>query len=386
MSDSQPAAAAASGLARTPLYDLHLSLGARMIGFAGYAMPVQYPSGIISEHLFVRAKAGLFDVSHMGQAILAGPNAARRLEALVPGDIIGLAPGRMRYAQLLNDNGHILDDLIVTRLAHEGGGERLRVVVNAAVKKRDFAHLSAELQDCVLTVLDDRALLALQGPKATEVLCRHLASADAKTVAAMPFMSAQTFERDSIILDVSRSGYTGEDGFEISLPSSAARAFAEELLAEEDVRPIGLGARDSLRLEAGFCLYGHDIDESIDPVEAGLLWTISKRRREEGGFPGYDKVKRAIDNGPSKLRVGFLIEGKVPAREGAMITTGAGQIIGRITSGGFAPSLGRPVAMGYVDAAHATPGTQVSLAQRGKGLAAKIVPMPFVPHRYFRGT
>jgi aminomethyltransferase len=385
MSDSQTVAAAVRELARTPLYDLHSGLGARMTDFAGYAMPVQYPAGIVCEHLHTRARAGLFDVSHMGQAILAGPQAARRLETLVPGDIVALDPGRMRYTQLLDGHGHILDDLMVTRLADEAGRERLFLVVNGAPKRADFAHLAAELQDCALTVLEDRALLALQGPKAAEVLCQHVPGAAAKSVSAMPFMSATSFARDGIFLNISRSGYTGEDGFEISIPAAAAPGFAQELLDEADVRPIGLGARDSLRLEAGLCLYGHDIDNTTGPVEAGLSWSISKRRREAGGFFGYEQVKRAIDHGPSRLRVGFLLEGKVPAREGSDIVTLDGQTIGRITSGGFAPSLARPVAMGYVDAAYAAPGTQVCLIVRGKPLAAKIVPMPFVPHHYFRG-
>ncbi|MGH6839562.1 MAG: glycine cleavage system aminomethyltransferase GcvT [Methylocella sp.] len=376
---------AVGGLARTALYDLHRALGARLVGFAGYAMPVQYPSGIVSEHLQTRARAGLFDVSHMGQAILAGPRAVRRLETLAPGDIAALGPGRMRYTQLLDAEGHILDDLMVTRLPDEAGRERLFLVVNAATKGADFAHLAAELPDCALTVLGDRALLALQGPRAAEVLRQHVSSAAAESVSAMPFMSAKRLQWHGVLLNISRSGYTGEDGFEISIPAAASAAFAQELLAEADVRPIGLGARDSLRLEAGLCLYGHDIDNTIGPVEAGLMWSISPRRRAEGGFIGYQQVKREIDHGPSRLRVGFLLENKAPAREGAGIATLDGQIIGRLTSGGFAPSLGRPVAMGYVDAAHAAPGTQVCLIVRGKPLAAKIVPMPFVPHHYFRG-
>jgi aminomethyltransferase len=383
MSDSQ--SAAVCELARTPIYDLHRTLGARMTDFAGYAMPVQYPSGIISEHLHTRARAGLFDVSHMGQAILAGSHAGRRLETLVPGDIAALAPGRMRYTQLLDGDGHILDDLMVTRLDDEAGRERLFLVVNAATKRADFAHIAAELPDCALTVLEDRALLALQGPKAAEVLRRHVSPAKAKSVSAMPFMSAKSDERNGVVLNISRSGYTGEDGFEISLPAAAALGFAKELLDEADVRPIGLGARDSLRLEAGLCLYGHDIDSTTGPVEAGLSWSISKRRREEGGFLGCEQVKRAIDHGPPRLRVGFLLEGKAPARQDSEIVTLEGQTVGRITSGGFAPSLGRPVAMGYVDGAHAAPDTQVCLIVRGKPLAAKIVPMPFVPHHYFRG-
>jgi aminomethyltransferase len=388
MSECQTAApdAAVCDLFRTPLYDLHRHLGARMVGFAGYAMPVQYQSGILSEHLHTRAQAGLFDVSHMGQAILVAPRAARRLERLVPGDIETLAPGRMRYTQLLDAQGHILDDLMVTRLLDEGGCERLFLVVNAATKKADFAHLAAELPGCDVRVLDDRALLALQGPMAAEFLSQHLSSAAAGGVLAIPFMSATSLAWNGINLNISRSGYTGEDGFEISLPVAAAQAFAQKLLAGTFVRAIGLGARDSLRLEAGLCLYGHDIDQTTDPVEAGLLWSISKRRREQGGFFGYEHIKRAIVQGPTRRRAGFLLEGKAPAREGADITTLEGKIIGRLTSGGFAPSLGRPVAMGYIDAASATPGTQVSLMVRGNPLAAKIVPMPFVPHHYFRGT
>jgi aminomethyltransferase len=386
MLGSQSTAFAVPALSRSPLHDLHQKLGARFVEFAGYCLPLNYPSGIISEHLFTRASAGLFDVSHMGQAILAGPNAVRRLETLVPGDIATLTPGQMRYTQLLDRGGHILDDLMVTRLADEPGRERLFLVVNAATKRADFAHLAAELPDCVLSVLEDRALLALQGPKAAEVLRRHLSSAAAKSVSAMPFMSAKNVERVGVVLNISRSGYTGEDGFEISILARAVPGFAQELLDETDVRPIGLGARDSLRLEAGLCLYGHDIDCTTDPVEAGLSWSISKRRREAGGFPGYEQVKRAIDHGPSRSRAGFLLEGKVPARQGSEIMTLEGQTIGHITSGSFAPSLGRPVAMGYVDAAHAAPGTQVCLIVRGKTLAAKIVSLPFVPHHCFRGN
>ena len=256
---------------------------------------------------------------------------------------------------------------------------------SGSTKGADFAHLAAELPDCALTVLEDRALVALQGPRAAEVLRRHVSSAAAKSVSAMPFMSAKSYEQDDVFFNISRSGYTGEDGFEISIPATAAPGFARELLDEVDVRPIGLGARDSLRLEAGLCLYGHDIDSTTGPVEAGLTWSISKRRREAGGFLGYEQVKWAIDHGLSRLRAGFLLEGKVPARQGSEIATLAGQTIGHITSGGFAPSLGRPVAMGYVDAAHAAPGTQVCLIVRGKSLAAKIVAMPFVPHHYYRG-
>ncbi len=385
MLGSQSAAAfAVPALSRSALHDLHQTLGARLVEFAGYCLPLNYSSGIISEHLFTRASAGLFDVSHMGQAVLSGPNALLRLETLVPGEIAALAPGQMRYTLLLNEDGHILDDLIVTRLADEGGCERLFLVVNASRKEADFAQIAGGLAGCTLTPLEDRALIALQGPVAASILCRHMPPSAAKAIAAMPFMTAQSFVRDGVALHVSRSGYTGEDGFEISIPSPAAQDFAQELLADVEVRPAGLGARDSLRLEAGLCLYGHDIDATTGPVEAGLLWTISKRRCEEGGFLGHAEVKKAIENEPSRRRAGFSIEGKVLAREGAAIMLD-GQKIGVITSGGFAPSLGQPIAMGYVDAAFAAPDTQVTVEARGKEIGAKIVPLPFVPHRYFRG-
>lgn len=379
MSDLQ--AVATSDLRRTPLHDLHVSLGARMVPFAGYAMPVQYPSGIIEEHLHTRVKAGLFDVSHMGQAVLQGPDAARRLETLVPGDIAGLERGRMRYSQLLDRDGHILDDLMITRLDDEDGQQRLMLVVNAATKAADFEHLSANLPGLDLRILHDLALLALQGPSAAAVLSRPLPG-----VADMPFMSARDFAWANVTLHVSRSGYTGEDGFEISVPADAAATFAQALLDETEVRPIGLGARDSLRLEAGLCLYGHDIDRTTDPVEAGLLWSIPKRRREEGGFSGFEAVRRAIVEGSARKRVGLLLDGKAPAREGSEIVTPDGRPIGRVTSGGYAPSLGRAIAMGYVNAAHSEVGTLVHLVVRGKPLAAKVAALPFVPHRYHRGA
>ncbi|WOJ88267.1 glycine cleavage system aminomethyltransferase GcvT [Methylocapsa polymorpha] len=388
MSDTQ--AAAGSDLAHTPLHDLHCALGARMAPFAGYDMPVQYPTGIIAEHLHTRAKAGLFDVSHMGQAILEGLGAARRLETLTPGDIEGLLPGQMRYTQLLDPNGHILDDLMVTRLEDEAGRERLFLVVNASMKAADFAHLAAKLPDLDLIILNDRALLALQGPKAAAALLRRLQAASVPTevihgLTDMAFMSSRDIDLGGLRLRVSRSGYTGEDGFEISLPAASAIDFAQALLAEPEVLPIGLGARDSLRLEAGLCLYGHDIDRTTDPVEAGLLWSIPRRRREQGGFPGAEAIARQIAQGPARRRVGFLLEGKAPAREGSEIAAPEGQFIGRLTSGGFAPSLGRPIGMGYVDAAHATIGAPVCLMTRGKPLPARIVSMPFTPHAYYRG-
>ena len=372
------AVAAKETLARTPLYDLHVAHGARMVPFAGYAMPVQYKAGIIAEHLHTREKAGLFDVSHMGQAVLSGPGAARGLETLVPADIVGLAEGRQRYTQLLDETGGILDDLMVTRLP--GSEERLGLVINAANKEADFAHLRASLPGLELEVLDDRALIALQGPKAAAVLSKLLPGVD-----AMAFMSWRDVDWNGTPLFVSRSGYTGEDGFELSVPGAQAPAFAERLLANPDVMLIGLGARDSLRLEAGLCLHGHDIDASTTPIEAGLAWSIQKRRREEGGFPGAERIQRELADGPKRRRVGLELAGKAPAREGADITAPDGRKVGRVTSGGFAPSLGRPIAMGYVESAFAAPGTELSIVVRGTPLPARVVQMPFVPHRYFRG-
>jgi aminomethyltransferase len=365
-------------LARTPLYELHVAQGARMVPFAGYAMPVQYKSGIIAEHLHTREKAGLFDVSHMGQAVLSGADAARALETLVPADISGLAPGRQRYTQFLDEKGGILDDLMVTRLP--GREERLGLVVNAANKQADFAHVRRSLPDLQLEVLADRALLALQGPKAAEVLSKLLLGA-----AAMAFMSWREADWDGTPLFVSRSGYTGEDGYEICLLADHARSFAERLLSDEQVAPVGLGARDSLRLEAGLCLHGHDIDTSTSPIEAGLAWSIQKRRRQEGGFPGAGRIQRELTNGPTRRRIGLQLAGKAPARDGAEVTAPDGRKVGRVTSGGFAPSLGRPIAMGYVESDFAAPGTDLNIIVRGTPLAARVVQMPFVPHRYFRG-
>jgi aminomethyltransferase len=365
--------------ARTPLYDRHIALGGRMVEFAGYALPVNYSKGVLAEHLFTRAKAGLFDVSHMGQAFLSGRDAARKLERLVPGDLLALEPGRIRYSQFTNEHGGILDDLMITRLAPDAKGERLFLVVNAACKTADFAHLRAKLPDLRLEILEDRALLALQGPAAAAVLERYLPG-----VSALAFMAQGAFVWRGFELFVSRSGYTGEDGFEISLPADATRPFADALLLEEGVEPVGLGARDSLRLEAGLCLYGHDIDTTTSPIEAGLTWSISKRRREEGGFPGAARVKKELAGGLARMRVGLLLEGRAPAREGAEIANADGIVIGRVTSGGFAPSLGRPIAMGYLPPAFALEGTLVNLIVRGKPLPARVVATPFVPNRYYR--
>jgi aminomethyltransferase len=362
-------------LKTTPLDALHRRLGARMVPFAGYAMPVQYPAGVLAEHLHCRAKAALFDVSHMGQATLHGPAAAAALERMVPGDIQGLRPQRQRYTLLLADDGGIIDDLMVANY-----GDRLRLVVNASRKTEDYAHLAAHLpDDVVLEPHDDRALLALQGPLAGAVLARLSAAA-----AALPFMAVGAFEIAGAPCWVSRSGYTGEDGFEISVPAADAEAFAERLLAEPEVAPAGLGARDSLRLEAGLCLYGSDIDLATDPVEAGLVWTIGKRRRMAWDFAGAAAVRARLDGGPARLRIGLRPDGRAPARAGTAILAPDGKPAGHVTSGGFAPSLGVPVAMGYVRRDLAGDGTKLLLEVRGRHLPATVVPMPFVPHRYLR--
>ncbi len=363
-------------LARTPLDALHRELGARMVPFAGYEMPVQYPAGILKEHLHTRSQAGLFDVSHMGQLCVHGTGAAAALETLVPGDLLGLAPQRMRYTQLLNDGGGILDDLMITNT-----GDHLFVVVNAGGKHTDLAHLRQRLGDRVtIEAHFDRALLALQGPAAVAVLARFLPQ-----VATMPFMSYGEALLSGIPVLLTRSGYTGEDGFEISVAGDQAEAVARLLLAEPEVAAIGLGARDSLRLEAGLCLYGHDIDQTTTPVEAGLTWSISKRRRAEGGFPGFPVIRNHLEHGPGRRRVGLRPDGRAPAREGAGITDGDGQRIGQITSGGFGPTVGAPIAMGYVPGALATPGTAVTLVVRGKPLPARVVSLPFVKQSYYRG-
>jgi aminomethyltransferase len=359
-----------ANLRKTPLHALHVSRGAKMVPFAGYEMPVQYPTGIIAEHLHTRAKAGLFDVSHMGQVALRGVTAAM-LETLVPGDIAGLPDGRMRYSLLLNDAGGIIDDLMVMNF-----GGALHLVVNAATKEGDVAHLRTRLgTGAGVELHQDRALLALQGPEAAIVLSRL-----APGVATMPFLScAQVGE-----LFITRSGYTGEDGFEISLAADRAAAFAERLLAEPEVLPIGLGARDTLRLEAGLCLYGHDIDETTTPVAAGLAWTIGKRRREAGGFPGAARILGELTAPPPRRRAGIRPNGRAPAREGSAIVDAAGNPIGTVTSGGFSPTLNAPIAMGYVDRAQAEPGTALSVVVRDAARPARVAVMPFVPTRYYR--
>ena len=347
-----------------------------MVPFAGYEMPVQYPTGIIAEHLHTRAKAGLFDVSHMGQIRLHGAGAARALEALVPGDLQGLTPGRMRYTLLLNDNGGILDDLMATRL--EDG---LMLVVNAACKEADLAHLCGQFDKTVaIEPRFERGLLALQGQAAAAVLARFAAGVD-----HMPFMSAAEASLAGAQCFVTRSGYTGEDGYEISAAAEDAVALAEGLLAEPEVAPIGLGARDTLRLEAGLCLYGHDIDGTTTPIEAGLAWTVGKRRRAEANFPGADRILRELTDGPKRRRVGIRPDGRAPAREGTAIQGPGGREIGRVTSGGFGPTIGAPIAMGYVDPAHAGENIALHLVVRDVPRPAHVAPLPFVQTRYYRG-
>jgi aminomethyltransferase len=374
-------------LKSTKLDAWHRRLGARMVGFAGYAMPVQYDfspalaarcrGGVMAEHLHCRSQAALFDVSHMGQAMLTGPTAAAGLERLVPGDIAGLRPGRQRYSLFTNEAGGILDDLMVSNL----GGDRLFLVVNASRKDDDFSHLSANLSaGARLAVMEDHALLALQGPAAASVLGRL-----APDAAKLPFMGVAAVDVGGIACLVSRSGYTGEDGFEISLPADRAETFADLLLAQPEVAPAGLGARDSLRLEAGLCLYGNDIDELTSPVEAGLTWVIGKRRREAWDFPGAAVIRDQLEaNAPTRLRVGIRPEGRAPARALADIVAGDGTAAGVVTSGGFSPTLNAPIAMGYVRRDLAAAGTSLSVVVRGKPLPAAVAPLPFVPHRYAR--
>ncbi|MGU3361488.1 glycine cleavage system aminomethyltransferase GcvT [Methylobacterium sp. M6A4_1b] len=371
-------------VARTPLHALHLRHGGRMVPFAGYAMPVQYPAGLLKEHLHTRAQAGLFDVSHMGQIRLVPrsgdiEDAARALEALLPIDVLGLQPGRQRYGLLLDTSGGIRDDLMVAHC-----GDSLFLVVNAANKVADEAYLRAHLSDvCEVTVLA-RALVALQGPGAEGALARL-----APEVAEMRFMDVRMLGLLGTSAIVSRSGYTGEDGFEISVPEDRAEALAEALLSDPAVLPIGLGARDSLRLEAGLCLHGNDIDPGTDPVEAGLSWAIPKVRRRggtrAGGFPGAARILDALEAGPARRRVGLAPEGPTPVRAGApLFADETGAAVGQVTSGGFGPSLQAPIAMGYLPAALAAPGTRVFAEVRGKRLAVAVARLPFVPAGFKR--
>jgi aminomethyltransferase len=382
MADS-PSTSSDLPLQETPLADRHVAAGGRMVGFAGYSMPVQYPTGILAEHAWTRQHAGLFDVSHMGQAMLLGPDhemVARALEMLVPADIVGLAPGQQRYTQLLNDEGGILDDLMVCRPADPKRDGELLLVVNASMKQPDYIHIAALLPEGItLRPFEDRALLALQGPEAVTVLSRL-----APGIEAMTFMAAAETMIAEIPAHVTRSGYTGEDGFEISVAADAAGALWDRLTADPTVKPIGLGARDSLRLEAGLCLYGHDINQETSPVEAGLTWSIGKRRRQEGGFPGQIRILGEIAEGPVRRRVGLRLAGRAPAREHAEIVDAAGELVGKVTSGGFGPTVGGPIAMGYVVPDFARIGTELGIVVRGQTLPARVVPMPFWPHSYKR--
>ncbi len=369
-----------TSLATTPLHALHLELGAKMVPFAGYDMPVSYPAGILAEHRHCRDSAALFDVSHMGQLRLVGDDAAKALESLVPMDVVELAPGRQRYAFFTNSSGGILDDLMITRREND-----LFLVVNAACKAADITHLVTNIgHRCTVHPLPDRALLALQGPKAAQALTRLNSD-----VATLTFMTGRSFMLAGAEGFVTRSGYTGEDGFEISLPSDQAEALARALLDLPEVRPAGLGARDTLRLEAGLCLHGHDIGVTTTPVEAGLAWAIQKVRRSGGarhaGYPGAAAIDAQLATGASTKRVGLIGLERVPVREGATIVDAHGRKLGRVTSGTFSPTVNEPIAMAYLAANHALPHHEVYAEVRGKRQPMRVTAMPFAPHRYFRG-
>ncbi len=369
-------------LKRTQLYNLHVSLQGKIVPFAGYEMPVQYAAGILKEHLHTRANAGLFDISHMGQVVLeGGADILKQIEKIMPGDFQELKPGEIRYSFLLNEQGGVMDDLMVTRPLHADEQNSVFIIINAACKDDDFAHMKKQLPHIKATMLNDRALLALQGPKAAEVLGRFCAAPT-----KLKFMQADKFTiKDVGLCYISRSGYTGEDGFEISVPNATVEKFASDLLAQAEVMPIGLGARDSLRLEAGLCLYGHELDTMTTPVEGNLVWAIGKRRRSEGGFIGAATIQQQLKDGVSRKRVGIRPDGRALAREQTEVVDSAGKHIGIITSGGFGPSVDGPVCMGYVESTFAKVGTSVFLVVRGKPLPAKVVTLPFAPHRYMKG-
>jgi len=375
-------ATATSVLRSTPLHALHLELSARMVPFAGYSMPVQYPAGLMAEHLHTRQAAGLFDVSHMGQLRLEGADAAAAFETLMPVDVIGLAPGRQRYGLLLTDEGTVIDDLMFVNR-----GRDLFVIVNGACKEGDIAHLQQRIGSrCKVIPLPERGLLALQGPKAAEALQRVVPGVD-----KLVFMTGAAYDWQGADLFITRSGYTGEDGFEISVPADRAEAFARALLAQPEVQPIGLGARNSLRLEAGLCLYGNDIDTTTTPVEAGLNWAMQKVRRtggeRAGGFPGADKVLGQLDGSVpvTRKRVGLIALERVPVREHTELQDGSGRKVGEVTSGLLAPTLDKPIAMAYVAPEHAAPGTRLNALVRGKPVPMEVSTMPFLPPRYHRG-
>ncbi|WP_170391221.1 glycine cleavage system aminomethyltransferase GcvT [Ruegeria arenilitoris] len=362
------------GMKRTPLYDLHVELGGKLVDFAGWEMPVQYPLGIMGEHKQCREKAALFDVSHMGQVILRGENVGEKLEALCPQAFTTLPEGKARYGFFTNADGGIMDDLIVSN-----AGDHFFVVVNAALRDQDIPHMRTHLDGVEVTEIFDRALVAVQGPKAEDVV-----GALCPAARDLKFMETTVAPIDGVECRISRLGYTGEDGYEISIPEDKAIEVTRALLAHEDCEPAGLGARDSLRLEAGLCLYGNDIDQSTSPIEANLAWAIQKRRKEEGGFPGAARIQRALAEGPARKLVGIKPEGRAPARQGVEVQDLQGNTIGQITSGGFGPTVGGPVAMGYVAAGHTEPGEQVNLIIRGKAQPAQIVALPFVKQNYKR--
>ena len=365
-------------LDKLPLDAWHRAHGARMVPFAGYEMPIQY-EGIVAEHEWTRNSAGLFDVSHMGQLLLSGPDLDAAVEAVLPIDLSTLKLGQQRYSLLLDEDGGVLDDLMVSRWP-----DSLYLVVNGATKWDDIGHLREYLPDEItLNHLDEQALLALQGPKAADALARH--ATGEYPLSALTFMKFGRFTIAGHDVTIARAGYTGEDGFEISLPGHAAAEIADLLCGEPEVKPIGLGARDSLRLEAGLPLYGHDLSPETSPIEAGLVFGINKRRRTEGGYPGATRINREIADGTARKWVGLKLDGRMPAREGAEVFVGDSKV-GTVTSGGFSPTLGAPIAMAYVGAAHAEDGTALEIEVRGKRLAATVSPMPFVPHRYFRGS
>jgi aminomethyltransferase len=379
--------APAENLLKVPLDALHIELGARMVPFAGYSMPVQYPAGLMAEHHHTRNAAGLFDVSHMGQLRLIGPDVAAAFETLMPVDVIDLPVGKQRYGLLLTDEGTIIDDLMFFNRDYANGGD-LFVIVNGACKVGDIAHIQQKIgKRCQVIPMPDHALLALQGPKAVDALARLVPG-----VQKLVFMTGGAFHFKTTELFITRSGYTGEDGFEISVPAAEVEAFARTLLAEPEVKPIGLGARNSLRLEAGLCLYGNDIDTTTTPVEAGLNWAMQKVRRtggaREGGFPGAAKILAQLNGGataPSRKRVGLIALERVPVRDHTELQDASGKRIGEVTSGLLGPTIDKPVAMGYVDAAFATLGTKVNAIVRGKPVPMEVAAMPFVPNRYYRG-
>ncbi|AXI44771.1 glycine cleavage system protein T [Sulfitobacter sp. SK012] len=359
---------------RTVLYDLHVELGGKMVDFAGWEMPVQYPMGIMGEHAQCREKAGLFDVSHMGQVILRGEGVAEKLESIAPSAFTTLPEGKARYTFFTNEDGGIMDDLIVTN-----AGDHMFVVVNAALRHQDIPHMAKHLDGIEVIEIFDRALVAVQGPKAEDVVGELCPAAR-----ELKFMESTLADIVGVECRISRLGYTGEDGYEISIPEGDAEKVARAFLADDDCAPSGLGARDSLRLEAGLCLYGNDIDNSTSPVEASLNWAMQKRRREEGGFPGAARIQRELSEGAEKKLVGIKPEGRAPARQGVEVQCVDGNTIGAITSGGFGPTVGAPVAMGYVSTAHAVPGEKVNLIIRGKAQPAEIVSLPFVKQNYKR--